>query len=218
VAFCDDDTQWEPGALERAVRLLDATPNVAVLSACVQVGILRQPDPTCVSMSHSPLEREHLPGPQLLGFMAGACVMRTRAFYDVGGYWPPLFIGGEDALMALDLVERGWRIVYADDVITRQFPSSARDSRLRERLMIRNAIWVAWMRRPMRAAWRETRWRLSEIREHGIFWLTLIEALLGLPRVLRRRRVISPTVERMRSLLDRAAMRTTAGDADHRAA
>ncbi len=205
VAFCDDDTQWEPGALERAVHLLDNSPSVAVVSACVQVGATRRPDPACLSMAQSPLAREHLPGPQLLGFMAGACVMRTSAFYDVGGYWPPFFIGGEEALMALDLVERGWRIVYADDVITRHFPSLCRDSRLRERLLIRNAIWVAWMRRPLRAAWHETSVQWRAARERGIAWPTMVQMVLGLPRALRYRKVVSPAVENMRALLDIAA-------------
>ncbi|TAL81809.1 MAG: glycosyltransferase, partial [Pandoraea sp.] len=129
VAFSDDDTQWEPGALDRALNLLDATPDAAVLSACVQVGARRGPEPLCSSMRHSPLATAHSPGPQLLGFMAGACVMRTRAFCDVGGYWPPFFLGGEEALMALDLAERGWRVVYADDVITRRFPAPELDVR-----------------------------------------------------------------------------------------
>lgn len=202
VAFCDDDTQWEPGALERAVAVLDAAPNVAVLSACIQVGPMRVADPTCRAMEHSPLDREELPGPQLLGFMAGACVMKTRAFYDVGGYWPPFFIGGEEALVALDMVERGWRIIYYDKVVTRHFPSSLRDSALRSKLLLRNAIWVAWMRRPWRSAWRETCARLREASTRRIFWRVLADVMMGLPKVLRRRRVISPAVEKMCALLE----------------
>jgi GT2 family glycosyltransferase len=205
VAFCDDDTVWEAGALERAVQLLDETPTLAVVNACVEIGALRRPDPTCISMEQSPLERDHLPGPQLLGFMAGACVIRTKAFCDVGGYWPPFFIGGEEALMAFDLVEKGWRIVYAKDVVTRHFPSLLRDSRLRERLLIRNAIWVAWMRRPFRAALHQTRLQWHEARIRGIVWPTMVAMLMGLPRALRYRKVLSPAVERMQALLELAA-------------
>jgi GT2 family glycosyltransferase len=205
VAFCDDDTQWQPGALDRAVQLLDAAPNVGVLNACVQVGAMRRPDPTCVSMAHSPLARDELPGPQLLGFMAGACVMRTRAFHEVGGYWPPFFIGGEEELMALDMVERGWRIIYADDVVTRHFPSRLRDSRERQRLLIRNAIWVAWMRRPLGTAWRETFRQLGMAVDRKVLFATLLETTFGLPRALMRRKVISPAVEQMRMVLDLAA-------------
>src|SRR3546814_10021043 len=71
IAFSDDDTQWEPGVLERAVNLLDMAPDVGVLSACIQVGPTRQLAASCQTMTQSPLARESLPGPQLLGFMAG---------------------------------------------------------------------------------------------------------------------------------------------------
>lgn len=215
IAFSDDDTQWEPDALERAVSLLDRAPDVGVLSACIHVGPTRRLDPGCQTMAQSPLARDSLPGPQLLGFMAGACVMRTRAFYEVGGYWPPLFIGGEESLMALDMVEHGWRIVYAADVITRHFPSSIRDSSLRERLLIRNAIWVAWMRRPIRAAWRETLLRMRQAHSRHILWPVLWQALLGLPRALGRRKVISPAVEKMQLLLDVAAADLSPRGPDH---
>jgi GT2 family glycosyltransferase len=206
VAFCDDDTHWEPDAVNRAVHLLDAAPDVAVLSAHVEVGATRETYPLCVHMEHSPLAREHLSGPQLLGFMAGACVMRTRAFYDVGGYWPPLFLGGEEALMALDLADRGWRIIYADDVIARHFPAPCHDSRQRQYRFIRNAIWVAWMRRPVRAAWRETHSQFARARQYDMFGWMVLQVLWGLPRALRRRRVISPAIEAMRVLLDRTVV------------
>jgi GT2 family glycosyltransferase len=206
VAFCDDGMLWEPDALSRAVHLLDAASDVAVLSARVQAGAERQTDPLCLSMGRSPLAREHLSGPQLLGFMADACVMRTRAFYDVGGYWPPLFLGGEEALMALDLAERGWRMVYADDVVTRHFPTPRPDARQRQYRLIRNAIWVAWMRRPVCAAWRETHIQFSQARQCGMPEWMMLQVLLGLPRALRRRRVISPSIEAMMVLLDHAAM------------
>lgn len=202
VAFCDDDTQWEPNALNRAVHLLDAAADVAVLSAHVEVDVERKTDSLC--KGHGLLDREHLAGPQLLGFMAGACVMRTRAFYDVGGYWPPLFLGGEEALMALDLAERGWRIVYADDVVARHFPTSCQDSRQRQYRLIRNAIWVAWMRRPVRAAWRETYYQFVRARRYDMFGWTMLQVLWGLPRALLRRKVISPPIE-AKVLLDRQA-------------
>ncbi|MEO6983830.1 MAG: glycosyltransferase [Paralcaligenes sp.] len=205
VAFCDDDTQWETGALSRAVNLLDAAPDVAVLSACVQVGATRGPDPLCSPVVGTPFVAGHLPDSQILGFMAGACVMRTRAFYDAGGYWPPFFWGGGEALMALDLAERGWRIVYADDVVARYFPAQESDARQKQHLLIRNSIWLAWMRRPLRAAWRETHVQFAQAHRFGIFRWMLLQVLLGLPCALRQRKVISPAIEAMREQLDHAA-------------
>ncbi len=204
VAFCDDDTQWEPGALERAVTLLDQAPTVAALSANVQVGPDRRPDPTCQLMAESPLPSAGLPGPRLMGFMAGACVMRTRAFSDVGGYWPPFFIGGEETLMALDLTEQGWDIVYAAQVVTRHFPSVIRDTISRQRLLLRNAIWVAWLRRPVVSACRISLRQLGRARLNGALFKVLGASLVGMPRVLRRRRVISPATEHLCRLMERA--------------
>jgi hypothetical protein len=104
--------------------------------------------------------------------------------------------------MALDMVERGWRIIYDDKVVTRHFPSSLRDSGLRNRLILRNAIWVGWMRRPWRSAWRETNARLTEARTRQVFWRVVMDAMLGFAKVLRRRRVISPAVESLCLLLE----------------
>ncbi len=47
VAFCDDDTCWESGALEAAQQLLDAAPRAGVISACVRMGPAGTVDPTC---------------------------------------------------------------------------------------------------------------------------------------------------------------------------
>ena len=215
VAFCDYDTQWEPGALNCAVRLLDNASDVAVLSACVQVGATRELDRACVLL-HNTWASAHPRAPQMLDFMAGACVMRTRAFYDVGGYWPPLFAGGEEALMALDLAERGWRIIYAKDVVIRRFSVRARNPGPHEKLMVRNAIWVAWMRRPLRMAWHETRVQLIRAHIQTMFWRTLLKVLIGLPRALQRRKVISPAVEEMTALVDRAMEHALILDADWR--
>lgn len=201
VAFCDDDTQWEPGSLHKAGRILDSSPQVAVLNACVRVGESGRIDPACQSMARSPLDREDLPGPQLLGFMAGACVVRTRAFYEAGGYWPPLFIGGEEELVALDLVDLGWRIVYVEDVVTHHFPSCLRNGRLRERLLLRNAIWVAWLRLPVRQAWRESAAALAVAARRRMLREVIFLTLGGMLPVLRERRVVSPRVAAMRALL-----------------
>src|SRR5690554_5707040 len=118
IAFCDDHVQWDPDALERGVSLLDASPDIAVLSTSVRSGV-----DMGVDYAHG-VEGECCDADAPLGstfqnFLAGACIVRTRAFCEVGGYWPPLFSGGEETLMALDLAERGWRIVYAGDVIGR---------------------------------------------------------------------------------------------------
>lgn len=201
VAFCDDDTQWQPGSLERAAQVLDNNPRVGIVNGCVLVGEAGRVDPTCMKMANSPLDREGLPGPQLLGFMAGACIVRTRAFYEAGGYWPPLFIGGEEELLALDLAVRGWRMVYMEEVVTRHFPSRLRDSPLRERLLFRNAFWVAWMRLPLAQAWLESVELMRRASRRGFLRTVFMPTLAGLPRAFRLRKVVTPRVAAMRAAL-----------------
>lgn len=80
IALCDDDTWWEPGSLRRAADLLEAYPRLAIVTGKVLVGADERLDPTCALMARSPLRpRSPLPGPALLGFLAGASMVRRSA-------------------------------------------------------------------------------------------------------------------------------------------
>jgi GT2 family glycosyltransferase len=197
VAFCDDDTWWAPGALSRAAALLDAHPRLAALSARVLVGTSNRLDPTCERMAASPLPSRGLPGPALVGFMAGAAVMRTAAFREVGGYEPRLLIGAEEALMSLDLLERGWQIAYAPQLVTHHHPSPARDAAARRWLLARNRLWLAGLRLPVALAWRECRTVLQEAARQRLAWRALVAALRGLPWVLAHRRPVAIELARL---------------------
>src|SRR3546814_20417615 len=103
----------------------------------------------------------------------------------------------------------------ATDAGARGFPATAGDSGRGERRRARNVIGVAWMRRPLRAAGHKTRVTLCEAYTRNIFWGTLAGALLGLPRALRQRRVISQRVEKMQELLELSKSAAAACDAGH---
>ncbi len=197
VAFCDDDTWWAPGALRCAADLLDAHPRVAAIAARVLVGPLDRVDPTCDRMAASPLDRGNLPGPALIGFMAGATVMRVAAYREVGGFEPRLFLGAEEALLAMDLAARGWSIMYAADVVTHHHPSPARNRRARRIMLALNRIWIAWLRLPGALAWRETRRLLREAAAAQLSGPVLRQVLTGAPWLLRERRVLPPVVLEM---------------------
>jgi len=201
VAFCDDDTCWQPGALAQAAHILDLHPDVAVVNARILVGAANEEDPTCTLMSRSPLPSEGLPGHRLLGFMAGASVMRADAYRECGGYSPKLFIGGEEMLLAYDLAARNWAMVYCAGVVTRHDPSLLRDAVRRRSLLVRNAIWIAWLRLPARDAWRETRraWRQAVAEGHPL--TTLADTLRGMPWALWHRRVVPAPVRAMQRRL-----------------
>ena len=200
IAFSDDDTWWASGALEQAVALMDAHADVAVLCARVLVGEQEREDPTCSAMADSPLPRDGLPGPALLGFLAGASVIRRSAFLQAGGYEPRFFIGGEESLLALDMAAHGWRLCYVPALKVHHHPSSLRDGATRRRCLLRNALWICWMRLPLMLALRESLRLLRKARRERrerVMIAGLLAALRGLPWALRRRRVLPPAVLRL---------------------
>ena len=196
VAFSDDDSWWAPGALGRAAELLDRHPRLAVLAARVLVGPERRLDPVCGEMARSPLGRAaDLPGPSVLGFIACGAVVRRSAFLEVGGFDARLGVGGEEELLAVDLAARGWGLAYVDEVVAHHHPSPSRDPSGRRRVQMRNALWSAWLRRPLGGAARQTA-HLAALAVHQRGASSgLLLAMLGLPWVLRERRTIPQELE-----------------------
>lgn len=203
VAFCDDDTWWEPGALRRAADLLDTYPGLASVTARILVAPDLVEDPITPELRDSPVPGPAwLPGPALLGVLAGASMFRVDAFRQVGGFSPRLWLGGEEELLAIDLAAHGWWMCWAEDVVIQHAPSTAREPRRRRQLGIRNTLWTAWLRRPLGSALRRTGIMLRSIPRDWASVAAVAEALRGLPWVLRERRVIPPQVERGLKLLE----------------
>src|SRR5215217_7707874 len=124
LAFCDDDSWWAPGSLQRAAELLDQNPQVALVAGRIIVEPDGRLDPTSLLMERSPLPRDpRLPGPQILGFVACGAVVRREAFLASGGFEPRFQVGGEETLLSIDLAAAGWRLVYADDVVAHHQPA-----------------------------------------------------------------------------------------------
>ncbi|MGW5743807.1 glycosyltransferase family 2 protein [Amycolatopsis sp. NPDC003861] len=158
VAFCDDDTTWQPGALTQAADLLESYPGLgSVTGRClVEPGLAE--DPITPELRESPVPGpDWLPGPALLGIMAGLTAVRVSAFREVGGFSTRMWLGGEEELFALDLAARGWWMCWAEDVVIHHAPSKLRDPRHRRRLGIRNTMWTLLLRRPWPAVFRRGR-------------------------------------------------------------
>jgi N-acetylglucosaminyl-diphospho-decaprenol L-rhamnosyltransferase len=203
VAFCDDDTWYEPGALARAADLLAAHPELAVVTASIIVEPSGRLDPICEEMALSPLERPAgLPGHPLLSFLAGVSVVRRDAFVEVGGFHQRLWLGGEEELLASDLASRGWRLAYVPEVVAHHLPSTVRDAHLRRRHGIRNTLWFTWLRRPASSAVRRTLRLLVRLPRDRVTALGVVDALAGLGWVLRERRVVPRHVESGYRLLE----------------
>ena len=196
VAFSDDDSWWEPGALQRAAAAFDANPTLGLVAARILVGRDERTDPTSLAMARSPLPADPtLPGVPVLGFLACGAVVRRSAFLDVGGFEPRLEMGGEEHLLALDLARRGYRLRYLDEVVAHHHPSTHRDTGERRRQLTRNAVWTAWLRRPPSVAGRVTLRAIARSRHDEHAAAGLRQSLAGLGWVLREREVVDPTVE-----------------------
>jgi GT2 family glycosyltransferase len=195
VALSDDDSWWEPGTLTRAVTLLDTTPGVGLVTGATLVGPLDTPDPLNAMLAASPLSRDGLPGPRVLGFLGCAAVTRREAYLASGGYFWLLFIGGEEELLAYDLTARRWPIVYCADIVVHHWPSPIRDASRRRRQELCNRVLVAWLRRPLPCAARATVRLARAAARDRLARRALAETALRLPVALLRRRPLPAHVE-----------------------
>jgi GT2 family glycosyltransferase len=203
VAFCDDDTWWDRDSLLYAAAAFDRHPDLAVVTARVLVGQSERDDPTNARMACSPFHNTlGVNGTEVLGFLAGACMVRRSAFLECGGYHPRLFVGSEERLLAIDLLVAGWHMAYLPGAAVRHWPSGVRDMPARRRMIVRNGLWCAWLRRPRVSAIRETRKWLAHGRREQMLASSAFLALRGLPWVLRERRVVPDRVEKLLQQLD----------------
>ncbi|MGY1637260.1 glycosyltransferase family 2 protein [Geodermatophilus sp. SYSU D00742] len=211
VAFCDDDTWWDPGSLRAAADTFDTHPRLAVVTARILVEPGGREDPIVPELRDSPVRgADWLPGPALGSFLAGASVLRRAAFDEVGGFCERLWLGGEEELMAGDLAARGWELCYLPELTVHHQASSARDPHKRRRDGIRNTLWTTWLRRPLRPALRRTRHLLRTVPRDRLSVLGVLDAARGLPWVLRERRVLPPHAEARFAALEEAQRTSTA--------
>ncbi len=200
VAFCDDDTQWEPGSLRRAAEHLRRCPEVAVVAGTYVLADGRT-DPLAEQMARSPLgTRDGQPGPRVLGFQAGSAIVRREAFLAAGGFHPRFGVGGEESLLALDLVDAGWDLCHAPDVRVRHDPAprSVRDGRRRRRREARNDLRVALLRRPAPDVIRVA----AVVLRTPSGWAAALGAVADLHWTRRERRVLRPATLRSLALVE----------------
>ncbi|HYO35802.1 MAG TPA: glycosyltransferase [Geodermatophilus sp.] len=211
VAFCDDDTWWDPGSLRTAADVLDAHPRLAVVTARILVEPGAREDPIVPELRDSPVRgADWLPGPALGSFLAGASVVRRAAFLEVGGFCERLWLGGEEELMAGDLAAAGWELCYLPSLTVHHQASTARDVHRRRRDGIRNTLWTTWLRRPLRPALRRTLHLLGTLPRDRVTAQGLLAAVRGVPWVVRERRVLPAHAEARFAALDAVQRRSTA--------
>lgn len=203
VAFCDDDTWYEPAGLQLAADLLDAHPRLALVTGRILVDDEERLDPISAEMAASPLAEEHgIPGAVLVSYMGGASIARRDAFLAVGGYDPRFFLGGEEETVGWHLLRAGWQQRYVDEVVVHHHPSLANYSRLGH-FGIRNTIVTAWLHRPAPDALRWTAHVVRHTRRDATLVRGLAMAVAAVPWIVRERNVWAPEhealVRRLRS-------------------
>jgi GT2 family glycosyltransferase len=195
VAFSDDDSWWDPGALSVAAAALDDDPRLGLIAARTLVGPAREPDPVNALMARSPLRDDGTA--EVLGFMACASVVRKEAFLRAGGFSPLLFFVGEERLLSYDLASAGWARRYLPDVVAVHEPSAARPvPHLRYQAERRNVVLTAWLRRPAPVALAETLRLARDAVRDSDDRAALAAAARKLPAALRSRRRLAPEIER----------------------
>jgi GT2 family glycosyltransferase len=203
VAFNDDDSWWAPGALGAAADLLDAHPRLALVNGRILVGPEQRLDPVCAEMAASPLPlAPGQPGHALLSFVACAAVVRRDAFLAAGGFHARLGVGGEEEVVGHRLAVAGWQQSYVPEIVTHHHPSTDRDARSRSATEVRNALWTAWLTRPLRGAAMAT---ARALRPDLATLRGAAAALGGLPWVWRDRRPGGRRLEAQRRLLEQGS-------------
>jgi GT2 family glycosyltransferase len=211
VAVCDDDTWWEPGSLTAAADALDACPGLAIVNARIVVEPGGREDPIVAELRDSPVPGpDWLPGPALGSFLAGASVVRRDAFESVGGFNPRLWLGGEEELLATDLLSAGWEICYLEQLVVHHAASPVRNVTRRRRDGLRNTLWFTWLRRPLAPALRRTIFLALTAPRDRTSALAWWDAVRGLPWVLLRRRTRPGSVEARLAPLDATQRASTA--------
>lgn len=207
VAFCDDDTWWEPGSLALAADTLERHPRLAVVTARIVVEPGGGEDPICAELASSPLPvPPGAPGPALLSFLAGASVVRKRAFLAAGGFSPRIFIGGEEELLGADLVEAGWAMSYLPQAVIHHRASPRRDSHARRRAGIRNTLLYTWLRRPAGDAARRSAAQIRRLPADRVSAAGCAQALAGAAAATRERVPVSGRVAAQMRQLDRSQL------------
>ncbi len=207
VALTDDDAHWAPGALAAAAAVLDRHPRVALIAPQILVGPEERLDPVSAEMARGGLPGDQgPPGERVLGFLACAAVIRRSAFLEVGGFDERYGVGGEERLLALDLAAAGWDLRYVPSVVAHHHPPASADRPGRRIATLRNDLWTAWLRRPVRAAVQESTRRVRDAGPRRTTASAVGAALLGAHWVARERRVLPAHVEAWLTALERSGV------------
>ena len=139
--FLDDDAALpEPDALRRIADLFEADPSLAVVQP-------RVVDPT----GRTP-QRRHVPrlvvgdplrSSDVTSFWEGAVAIRAEVFSRLGGFSEALWYGHEGLDFGLRVLDAGYRIRYAGDIVANHPAVAAPTHNQYRYITARNRVWIA---------------------------------------------------------------------------
>ena len=97
--------------------------------------------------------------------------------------------------MSLDLAASEWKLVYLPEAVVRHHPSTQRDSRYRQRLLVRNHLLTAGLRYSGRTVGRRG---VSAVRagfSRPAAWSGIHDAVISVAWASSRRHVMPPELE-----------------------
>ncbi len=207
VAFCDDDGWYDRDGLVAAADFLDRYERLALVNARILVKQEQYLDPISAEMAASPLpDTAGIPGPVLVSFMGGACVVRVSAYREVGGYDPEFFLGGEEETLSFKLLKAEWQMRYLPSAVMYHRPSVANAPRLRP-FGLRNTLWNTWLHRRFCSALRHTVFTLADAPKNRDTVRGVLMAARGIGWVARRRDPMPADIDASIAVLDRRRTR-----------
>ncbi|OLT55445.1 glycosyltransferase family 2 protein [Cellulosimicrobium sp. CUA-896] len=200
VVLLNNDAWFEPGAVHRLVATADSAREAGERVGAVTAKVLlSEPDregrkvlnstgnilsPTGAATDRDfgvPVDQAR-PAREVFGLYGGACLIRTDALRDAGGFDARLFLYYEDTDLSWKLRERDWTVVYEGQAVAhhRHSASSGTASALFRYYNTRNSLVVATRHAPWGLVLRSLGRQLAGIVRHS--------ALRTEPAELRRAR------------------------------
>ena len=175
--FVDDDSVLAPNAVERAEEAAVGDERIAVFAP----RIIEVREGRRWALLDGP--------PRDLARFIGQCAIR-RSLIPENGLYPVEFLYyGEEQALALQLIERGLRIVYDPSIVVHHFPESVgRKAALEMGWSVQNPLSVKWRLFPYRYAIPSTVRTLALLLPWAIKTHTVrayLRGVAGLPRVIR---------------------------------
>jgi GT2 family glycosyltransferase len=170
----DDDAYPLPGTVERLVEAFEEDPQLAVAGGLVIEldgnQVAKKDEAGTFDWFFRGGKTTDIPrsGAPVFFFPEGACMIRKKAFLDVGGFFGSFFFAGSEADLTTRLLGKGWDVRYFPDAPFHHMRATEGklDAGVVLRYRVRNQIWYFYRHFP---------WYLALVRIPAYLAFDLIE-------------------------------------------